>query len=411
LDHPMLVLLVSFAAAFVPLLKQEKVVEGSYLLVFNDNPPDLPTIADVEHWLASNFNGISGVTKSAWLINPTGTPRFRGFAADLNPWQLQVLQLSKDLAWIEEDSYVSVNPIIEANSTTEDSNDWGVDRVDQHCLPLNGVQNPCLGKSDDCTGSNSVVFVVDTGIRTTHTEFGGRAKIAANFAAGDPNPYNGDCNGHGTHCAGSVGGKSYGVAPAATLNSVRVLNCQGSGTNQNVIDGYNYVGNNVVAGRRNILSASIGGGLSSTSNNAIDAVAGKGVTCVVAAGNDNANACNYSPASASSVITVGAITNTNARSSFSNFGTCVNVFAPGSNIKSSWYTSDTATNTISGTSMATPLTAGSVAVLPKSTSASYSTINSWIQTYATRNVVTNPGTGSPNYLIYDRWNDGTSVTC
>jgi len=405
-----LVFSLSLASAFVPLLRQEKRVEGSYLLVFNDNPPDFGTIPEVEKWLSENFNGISNVTKSVWLINPTGEVRFRGFAADLTIEQVQVLQLSKDLAWIEEDSYVSVNPIYE-NVSSVDAVDWGINRVDQRCLPLNGVANPCLGKSDDCTGSKSVAWIVDTGIRTTHSEFGGRAKLSVNYATGDYTPYNGDCNGHGTHVAGSVGGKTYGVATAIQLNGVRVLNCQGSGTNQNVIDGYTYVGNNAVSGRRNILSASLGGASSATSNNAINAVAAKGVICVVAAGNDNANACNYSPAGASSVITVGSITNTNARSSFSNYGTCLNVFAPGSSITSAWYTSDTATNTISGTSMATPLVSGSVGVLPTSTGSTYAIINSQITSYATRNVVTSPGTGSPNYLIYDRWNDGTSLTC
>jgi serine protease len=409
-----LVFCVSLAAAWAPLHKMEKPIEGSYLVVFNDNAPNMATIEEVESWLAANFNGISQVVKSVWLINPEGEIRFRGFAAQLTMEQVQVLQHSKAIAYIEEDSEVKVDPIFENDTRAQaqdDAVDWGINRVDQRCLPLNGVANPCGGKSNDCAGSNTVVWVVDTGVRTTHTEFAGRASLRANFAAGDASPYNGDCNGHGTHCAGSVAGKTYGVAKSALIYGVRVLNCQGSGTNQNVIDGFNYVGNNMVSGKRNILSASLGGGLSTATNNAIDATANKGVTCVVAAGNDNANACNYSPASASLAITVGATDKTDTRSSFSNFGSCVNVFAPGSSITSAWYTSDTATNTISGTSMATPITAGSIAVLPTTTASSYSAINSQITSFATRGVVKTAGTGSPNYLVYDRWNDGTALTC
>jgi len=406
---------VSLAVAWAPLVRMEKPVAGSYLVVFNERPANMPTIGDVENWLAVNFNGISNVVKSAWLIQPDVEAPFRGFAAQLTMEQVQVLQLSKDIALIEEDSYVSIDPIFENDTRApqDDAVDWGIDRVDQRCLPLNGVANPCLGKSTDCTGTNSVIFVVDTGVRTTHTEFAGRASIAANYATGNPDPYNGDCNGHGTHVAGSVAGGTYGVAKKATIRSVRVLNCAGSGTNQNVIDGVNYVGNNMVSGKRNILSASVGGGASTALNNAVDAVANKGVVCVIAAGNDNANACNYSPAGASKAITVGATDKTDTRSSFSNYGPCINIFAPGSSITSAWYTSDTAINTISGTSMATPIVSGSVAVITGGIGTTYDTINNYIKSYATRNVVKSPGTGtpSPNYLAYDRWDDGTSVTC
>jgi len=403
---------VTFAAAYAPLLRMEKRIEGSYLVVFNDQAPDMPSAAEIGNWRAANFNGISKVVKSAWHI-VGGEPQFRGFAADLTMEQLQVLQLSKDIAYIEEDSVVSIDPIFEndTRAALDDATDWGIDRVDQRCLPLNDNTNPCAGPSNDCKGLNSVVWIVDTGVRTTHNEFQGRATIAANYATGDPNPYNGDCNGHGTHCAGSVAGLTYGVAKQAQIRSVRVLNCQGSGTNANVVDGFNYVGNNAVAGKRNILSASLGGGKSTATDNAINSVAGKGVTCVVAAGNDNANACNYSPAGATSAITVGATDRTDTRSSFSNFGTCVNVFAPGSSITSAWYTSNTATNTISGTSMATPIFAGSLAVISTTVSSTYASVNTQITSYATRNVVKSPGTGSPNYLAYDRWNDGTALTC
>jgi len=408
-----LVFCVSLVAAWAPVYKKDKPIDGHYLVIFNDHAPNMVTIEEVEGWLAENFNGISGVTKSVWNINPDGEIKFRGFHGLLTLEQVQVLQLSTAISFIEEDGEVHVSPIHESNDTktVDDAVDWGIDRVDQRCLPLNGVANPCLGKSNDCRGANTVIHVLDTGIRTTHQEFGGRAVFKFNSATGDYASYNGDCNGHGTHVAGSVGGKTYGVATSAALWAVRVLSCAGSGTNAGVVDGINWIGNNAVAGKRNILSASLGGGASTATDQAIDATANKGVTCIVAAGNDNANACSYSPARASLAITVGATDKTDTRSSFSNFGTCVNVFAPGSSITSAWYTSDTATNTISGTSMATPIVSGSVAVLPTATASSYSAINSQITSYATRGVVKNAGTGSPNYLVYDRWNDGTALTC
>jgi len=383
-------------------------------VVFNDKPKDFGTVAEVEAWLSENFNKISNVVKSVWLINPTGKLHLRGFAATLTLEQVEVLQLSKDVAWIEEDSVVSLPTFTQNETRTQDlASDWGITRVNQRCLPLTSADfDACTGNpSDDCTGVNSVVWVADTGIRIDHDEFGGRATYDANFAAGDPSPWNGDCNGHGTHCSGSVGGKQYGVAKAVSLKSVRVLNCQGSGTTQGVIDGVNYVSNNKVDKKRNILSMSLGGGASPTLDAAVTACADNDIHAIVAAGNDNQNACNYSPARAARTITVGATTNTDARSSFSNWGTCVNVFAPGSSITSAWYTSTSAINTISGTSMATPIVAGSVAIISTNVGHGYNALNAQISSFATQGVVSNAGTGSPNFLVYDRWNDGTSLEC
>jgi len=407
-------LLLSLVAAWAPLYTQENRVDGSYIVVFNDRPQDFSKIEEVEAWLTSNFNGISNVTKSVYLINPQGRIRFRGFSAHLTAEQVQVLQLSPDIAYIEEDSVVSISPI---NASSADANDWGITRVDHRCTPYTDDKaDPCSpveGAPEDCTGSTVVAWVVDTGIRLTHVEFGGRAIFSFNSAAGSYEPYNGDCNGHGTHVAGSIGGKTYGVAKEVELRAVRVLNCQGSGTNAGVVDGYNHIAANVVPEKLNLLSASLGGGFSQSSNDAINAVADKGVVCVVAAGNNNANACNYSPASATRVITVGATTNSpmDNRASFSNFGTCVDIFAPGTSITSAYYTSDTATAVLSGTSMATPLVSGSISTLGAKFDPSFESLKKLISSYATANVVINPGTGSPNYFAYDRWDDGTSTTC
>jgi len=249
-------------------------------------------------------------------------------------------------------------------------------------------------------------------VLSSHDDFGGRATIPDGVDFATPNNKGVDCNGHGTHCAGTAAGGTFGVAYNAKVYSVRVLNCQGSGSSAGVISGFNWVGNNMVVGRRTILSASLGGGASQASDDAIAANSGKGVICVVAAGNDNANACNYSPARAPLAITVGATDKNDIRSSFSNFGTCVNIFAPGTSITSAWYQpGNTGTNTISGTSMACPHVAGLMAVLPSSVGNSFNEINNYIKAYATSDVVANAGTGSPNLFAYDRWDDGSSVSC
>ena len=206
-------------------------------------------------------------------------------------------------------------------------------------------------------------YIIDTGIRFTHSDFGGRA--TSGFDAVDGGSAD-DCNGHGTHVAGTVGGATYGVAKGVQLVAVRVLNCQGSGTNAQVVGGIDWVTANAV--KPAVANMSLGGGANSSIDTAVNNSINSGVTYAIAAGNGNAlgqrqNACNYSPARVPNAITVGATQNNDAAASFSNFGTCVDIFAPGVNITSSWSTSDTATNTISGTSMATPHVAGAAALL------------------------------------------------
>jgi serine protease len=208
-----------------------------------------------------------------------------------------------------------------------------------------------------------------------------------------------DCNGHGTHVAGTVGGSVHGVAKGVTIHPVRVLGCNGSGTNSGVIAGMDWVTANRV--RPAVANMSLGGGASSTTDSAVQRMVNAGVTVVVAAGNNNASACNYSPARAAAAITVGSTTNTDARSSFSNYGTCLDIFAPGSSITSAWYTSSTATNTISGTSMASPHVAGAAALyLALNPSATPAQVTTAIINASTPNKVTGAQTGSPNRLLY-----------
>jgi subtilisin family serine protease len=241
-------------------------------------------------------------------------------------------------------------------------------------------------------------YIIDTGIRFSHTQFGGRA--VSGYDAVDGGSAD-DCNGHGTHVAGTVGSSTYGVAKSVRLVGVRVLNCQGSGTNSGVIAGVDWVTQNHAAGQPAVANMSLGGGASTALDNAVNNSINDGVTYAIAAGNSNANACNYSPARVAAAVTVGSTTSSDARSSFSNYGTCLDLFAPGSSITSTWHTSNTATNTISGTSMATPHVAGVGALyLQGNPAASPATVRNAIVNTATSGVLTGVGSGSPNRLLY-----------
>jgi subtilisin family serine protease len=240
-------------------------------------------------------------------------------------------------------------------------------------------------------------YIIDTGIRRTHTQFGGRALIGFD-AVGDGQNTN-DCNGHGTHVSGTVGGSTYGVAKSVRLFAVRVLNCSGSGSTSGVIAGVDWVTAHHVAPA--VANMSLGGGVSSALDTAVRNSIASGVTYAIAAGNSNINAANQSPARVSEAITVGATTRTDARSSFSNFGSVVDIFAPGSSILSAWNTSDTATNTISGTSMATPHVTGVVArFLQTNPGASPATARNAIVNAATLNHLSGIPTGTANRLLF-----------
>jgi subtilisin family serine protease len=208
-----------------------------------------------------------------------------------------------------------------------------------------------------------------------------------------------DCNGHGTHVAGTVGGSTYGVAKGVSLVAVRVLDCSGSGTTAGVVSGINWVTSNAI--KPAVANMSLGGGASTTLDNAVSSSVSSGVTYAVAAGNSGKNACNYSPARAPTAITVGATDSTDAKPSWSNFGSCLDIFAPGVSITSAWYSSTTATNTISGTSMASPHVAGGAAlILAKNPSFTPAQVTSALTTAATTGVVTSAGNRSPNRLLF-----------
>ena len=355
-------------------------VPGQYIVVLEDwvaGPlGDFSMAAEAAEVLTSAFGGEVGhVYKHA----------LNGFSVKMSKAAALALAEDARVAYVEEDGVMTAN-------ATQSGATWGLDRIDQRDRPLNGTY------VYNWTGSGVRAYVIDTGIRTDHSQFGGRAAVSYD-AIGDGR--NGqDCNGHGTHVAGTIGGSTYGVAKSVMLRAVRVLNCSGSGTTSGVIAGVDWVRANHV--KPAVANMSLGGGASSSLDTAVNNAINAGVTFAVAAGNDyGANACNYSPARVAAAITVGSSTSGDARSSFSNIGTCVDLFAPGSSITSAWHTSTTATNTISGTSMATPHVAGVAALyLQGHTSASNATVRNAIVNGSTTGRLTNVGTGSPNRLLY-----------
>ncbi|WP_221090988.1 S8 family peptidase [Deinococcus aquaedulcis] len=352
-------------------------IPGQYIVVLKDSAPNLTAQDSAGLIRALNLDP-QGVT-----IQHIYGAALNGFAAKLSAQNLETLLNNPNVEYIEQDGEMFM-------TATQTGATWGLDRIDQRNLPLNGTY------VYNSTASGVRAYILDTGIRTSHTQFGGRAVWGTN-TTGDGN--NTDCQGHGTHVAGTVGSATYGVAKGVTLIAVKVLNCQGSGSYSGIIAGINWSLNNKGSGPA-VANMSLGGGFSQSVNSAVNNASAQNLVMVVAAGNSNANACNYSPASAASAITVGSTTSSDARSSFSNFGSCVDLFAPGSSITSTWNTSNTATNTISGTSMASPHVAGAAALRIASGLGTTGGVTNAILSSATTGKVTNPGTGSPNRLLY-----------
>ncbi len=357
-------------------------VKGQYIVVLNDGAASLAGERSSAASVPVVAREMAGKHRAKVLRSFNRA--LRGFVVEADDAALARLLADPNVAYVEEDGIVSIR-------ATQTGATWGLDRVDQRDLPLNQTYNY------DTTASNVHAYIIDTGVLLNHSQFTGR--MGNGFDAVTTGGNANDCQGHGTHVAGTVGGSTFGVAKGVTIHPVRVLGCNGSGTNSGVIAGMDWVTQNHV--KPAVANMSLGGGASQATDDAVQRMVAAGVTVVVAAGNDNGDACTKSPARAPNAITVGSTTSTDARSSFSNFGTCVDIFGPGSSITSAWYTSTTATNTISGTSMASPHVAGAAALyLASNPTATPAQVTQALISNSTPNKVTSPGTGSPNRLLY-----------
>lgn len=319
----------------------------------------------------------------------------KGFAAKMSTAAAAALASTPGIKRVEPDGIAKI-------VTTVASMSWGQDRIDQRALPLNNTY------TYTSTGSGVRVYIIDTGILSGHEQFAGR--VLPGFSALGDNVTE-DCNGHGTHVAGTVGGSTAGVAPGVSLVPVRVLDCTGSGSWSGVIAGLDWVTQQKLNNKSIPMAAnmSLGGGLTSSLNDAVTKAIAAGVVVAVAAGNSSADACQTSPASTPNALTVGASESGDNRAGYSNFGSCLDIFAPGTGITSAWIGATNAYSTISGTSMASPHVAG-VAALILSAYPSYSPdqVRSSMLAAATPNIVTNPGSGSPNMLLTNLFTASTA---
>lgn len=373
-------------------------IAGQYIVVLKD---------------AAGGAAVTGASVAAQhAVTPLYTygTALKGFAARLTAAQLEKLRHDPSVAYIDQDG---VTHVVQEPAVTQDPKNlkgqdpsvasvqpgatWGIDKLDQE---WGGAPDGNYNYTD--TGKGVNVYVVDTGIRTTHNDFDGLALNRAKAGAAGFDAFGGngqDCYGHGTHVSGTIGGTTYGVAKGVTLYSVRVLDCTGSGTWSGFIAGVDWVTNKHLSPA--VANASLGGGFVQAANDAVTKSVSWGVTWVIAAGNNNDNACNYSPSSTPAAITVAASDINNAKAYFSNWGPCVDLYGPGVNVTSDWYTSDNATAVLSGTSMATPHVAGLAALyLSANKTAAPGEVADAIHYSAENNVITGNITGTPNLLAH-----------
>lgn len=355
-------------------------------------PQNSPGTGGSERYLIQFVPGADVAAESAALrsqgvgVGRTFSAATRGAVVSATAGQAAALKRSARVAAVEIDAPVSI-------SETQQPAPWGLDRTDQRTLPLSGSY------TYSAAGAGVNAYIVDSGVLASHVEFGGR--VATGWSAISDGLGSSDCNGHGTHVAGTVAGKNYGIAKAATIVPVRVLDCLGAGYNSDVIAGLDWVAAHHPAGAPAVVNMSLGGTASAMVDSAVQGVINDGVTAVVAAGNSSVDACSSSPARAPQALTVAATDSSDRQASFSNFGACVDLYAPGVGILSAGFGSTTVSVTMNGTSMATPHVAGVAAVLlsraPTSTPAD---ISAKVLSTATPGVVAAAGAGTPNRLLF-----------